>query len=95
VHVSALARTKYALFASPLKMKVAHYRRRKTHDQSEHLSYAVPVLSEEEKQWINQRLENLETTWLTECHKWASPVESRQRSHAAVPRARDSEVESL
>lgn len=40
-------------------------------------------------------LEHMETTLLTEFHKWASPVEMRQRSHAAVLRALDTEVEAI
>jgi hypothetical protein len=53
------------------------------------------VLTEEDKRWISERLELVETSLLTEFHKWASPVELRQRSHAAVLRALDAEVESL
>jgi hypothetical protein len=44
---------------------------------------------------FSERLEKVETTLLTEFHKWASPVELRQRSHAAALRALDTEVESL
>lgn len=53
------------------------------------------MLTDEDKQWIQQQLEKVETTLLTEFHKWASPVEMRQRSHAAAIRALDAEVESL
>jgi hypothetical protein len=68
------------------------------------------MLTDEDKQWIGdhleerlakleerfaERLEKVETTLLTEFHKWASPIEMRQRSHAAALRALDSEVESL
>jgi hypothetical protein len=53
------------------------------------------VLTEGDRRWISVRLEKVETTLLTECHKWASPVELRQRSHAAAVRALDAEVESL
>jgi len=68
------------------------------------------VLTDEDKQWIIERLEKfgerleekfmeriekVETTLLTEFHKWASPVELRQRSHAAALRAHDAELESL
>jgi hypothetical protein len=53
------------------------------------------VLTDEDKQWIRQQLEKVETILLTEFHKWASPVELRQRSHAAALRAVDPEVESL
>jgi hypothetical protein len=53
------------------------------------------VLTEEDKQWISERLEKVETTLLPEFHKWASPFELRQRSHAAALRALDAEAESL
>ena len=59
------------------------------------MPYNPPMLTEEDKQWISGRLEKVETTLLTEFHKWASPVELRQRSHAAAIRALDAEVESL
>ena len=59
------------------------------------MSYNQDVLTEEDKQWISQRLEKVETALLTEFHKWASPVELRQRSHAAAIRALDTEVEAL
>ena len=59
------------------------------------LPYNPAMLTEEDKQWISERLEKVDTTLLTEFHKWASPVELRQRSHAAVLRALDAEVESL
>ena len=51
------------------------------------MSYNQDVLTEEDRQWIGQRLEKVETTLLTEFHKWASPVELRQKSHAAAIRA--------
>jgi hypothetical protein len=58
------------------------------------------VLTGEDKQWISERLEKVETTVLAEFHKWESPVELRQRSHAAALRiagqcALNREVESL
>ena len=59
------------------------------------MSYNQDVLTEEDKQWISQRLEKVETTLLPEFHKWASPVELRQKSHAAGIRALDTEVEAL
>jgi hypothetical protein len=59
------------------------------------LSYNRLVLTDDDKQWIREQLEKVETTLLTEFHKWASPVELRQRSHAAALRALDAEVESL
>jgi len=57
------------------------------------LPYNWRVLTDEDKQWISLRLEQVETPLLTEFHKWASPVEQRQRSHAAALRALDAEVE--
>ncbi len=44
---------------------------------------------------MSERLEQVETRLLTEFHKWASPVELRQRSHAAAIRALDVETEAL
>lgn len=52
-------------------------------------------LSDDDKKWILQELERVETTLLTEFHKWASPVEMRQRSHAAAIRPIDTEMESI
>jgi len=52
-------------------------------------------LTEEDKQWIEDRMEAMETKILTAFHKWASPVDMRQRSHAATLRALDVEMESL
>ena len=53
------------------------------------------VLTDDDKQWIRAELEKVETTLLTEFHKWASPVGLRQKSHAAALRAFDVEVESM
>lgn len=64
-------------------------------DQIGPLPYNWHVLTEEDKQWISERLEKVETTLLTDLHKCASPVELRQKSHAAALRALDAEVESL
>ena len=52
-------------------------------------------LSEEDKIWISAELEKVETKLLTEFHKWASPVELRQRSHSAAMRAFDAELEAV
>lgn len=59
------------------------------------MPYNPAMLTDDDKLWISQRLEKVETTLLTEFHKWASPVELRQRSHAAALRALDAEVESI
>jgi len=48
-----------------------------------------------ERLWVREQLEKVETTLLTEFHKWASPQEMRQRTHAAAIRALDAEVELL
>jgi hypothetical protein len=52
-------------------------------------------LTEEDKDWIIEQLRSVETTLLREFHKWASPVDMRQRAHAAALRALDLEIESL
>ena len=72
--------------------------------------YNNPMLSDDDKQWIasqiatqiaeseerlSARIEKTETTLLTEFHKWASPVEMRQRTHAAALRAIDAEMGAL
>jgi hypothetical protein len=64
-------------------------------DSRASLSYNLCVLTDEDRQWIKEQLEKVETTLLTEFHKWASPLELRQRSHTAALRALDAEVESL
>jgi len=52
-------------------------------------------LTEEDKRWIREQLERVETTLLTEFHKWASPLEARQRTHSAALRALDVEMEQM
>jgi len=44
---------------------------------------------------MEERLEATETRLLTEFHKWASPMEARQRTHTATLRAIDLEMEAL
>jgi hypothetical protein len=56
------------------------------------MPYNRAMLTDDDKQWIKEQLKKVETTLLTEFHKWASPVEMRQRSHAAAIRALDAEV---
>jgi hypothetical protein len=53
------------------------------------------ALTDDDKQWITERLEQVETNLLTAFPKWASPVEMRQRSHAAAIKALDAEMESV
>lgn len=43
---------------------------------------------------IDAKTEKVETALLTAFHKWASPMEARQRSHAAALRALDLELEA-
>jgi hypothetical protein len=49
----------------------------------------------EEESRITAQLRTVETSLLTEFHKWASPFEARQRTHAATLIAIDLEMESL
>ncbi len=51
-------------------------------------------LTDEDKNWMTEQLRTVETSLLTEFHKWASPSEARQRAHTAV-RATDLEMEAL
>ena len=53
------------------------------------------MLSDNDKQWIAEQLERVETGLLTEFQTPASPVELRVRSHAAALRAMDVEMESI
>jgi hypothetical protein len=68
------------------------------------------MLSDDDKQWIGKlisteitasegrmtaRIEKVETTLLTEFHKWAQPVASRLQSHTAALRTLDLELEAL
>jgi hypothetical protein len=43
---------------------------------------------------LTARIEHVETALLTEFHKWASPLEMRMRTHSAVLRAMDLEIEA-
>ncbi len=50
---------------------------------------------DEDRQWFAEHLERVETKLLTAFHQWASPMEARQRTHAATLRALDLEMEAL
>jgi len=52
-------------------------------------------LTDEDKNWITEQLRPVETSLLTEFHKWASPSEARPRAHAAALRAIDLDMEAL
>jgi hypothetical protein len=45
--------------------------------------------------YVDERIEATETRLLTAFHSWASPLEARQRTHAAALRAIDLEMEAL
>jgi len=64
------------------------------------------MLDSEDKEWIlekfqehsrsfREQLEKVETTLLTEFHKWASPFEARQRSHTSELYALHTEIQAL
>jgi hypothetical protein len=66
----------------------------------------IRELRDQDRQWVREqleavelrfgeKLEKVETTLLTEFHKWASPLEMRQRSHAMAIRALDDEMELI
>ncbi len=59
-------------------------------EQFAQLNAKIDALRDE----LNQKIEKVETTLLTEFHKWASPNEQRQRVHAAAMRALDLEIEN-
>jgi hypothetical protein len=61
----------------------------------EYAKKALMSLTEDDRHWISEQLERVETRLLTEFHGWASPFEARQRSHTAVLRAIDVELEAL
>lgn len=51
-------------------------------------------LTEEDKQWITEMLDRVETRLLTEFHKWASPNEARQRRYSAELREFEMQLEN-
>jgi hypothetical protein len=52
-------------------------------------------LTDEDRTWINERLDRVETKILTAFHQWASPLEARMRTHSAAIRAMDLEIEQI
>lgn len=44
---------------------------------------------------LEEKLEQVETNLLTAFHKWASPMETRVRSHTQAIHALDAELEAL
>jgi uncharacterized membrane protein YgcG len=59
------------------------------------IAAAIQAEIQASEQRTNARIEQVETSLLTEFHKWASPAEMRARSHAAALRAIDAEMEFL
>lgn len=53
------------------------------------------ALSEEDKAWIAERLEQVETRLLTAFHGWASPAEARMRGQGELVRALDLEIAAI
>jgi hypothetical protein len=49
-----------------------------TEEDKQWIDKTVASRLEEERQWVVERIEKLETTVLTEFHKWASPIDLRQ-----------------
>jgi hypothetical protein len=52
-------------------------------------------LDDDDKRWISDQLERVETSLLTEFHKWASPADIRLRSHRDAIHALEIDVDSL
>jgi len=52
------------------------------------------MLTDDDKHWITDQLERVETRLVSEFHRWTSPVELRVRSHSAALRAMDVEMEA-
>ena len=50
------------------------------------------ALTGEDKEWIDTRLEQMETKLLTAFQKWASPLEARMRTHTVAIKAVDAEL---
>jgi hypothetical protein len=44
---------------------------------------------------LDAKIERVETTLVTEFHKWASPAEARARTHSAALRAVDLELDLI
>jgi len=53
------------------------------------------ALTDEDKRWIDERMELMETRLLTAFHSWASPVEARQRRHRDTIHDLEVEIDAL
>jgi hypothetical protein len=60
-----------------------------TDDDKRWIRGELDKVEERLEQRIAERVEKVETTLLTEFHKWASPLEMRQKRHAAAIRPLD------
>jgi hypothetical protein len=58
-----------------------------TRQLTERLEQSFTVQLAEQRRDLSEKIDRVETTLLTEFHKWASPQEMRQRTHAAAIRA--------
>ena len=61
----------------------------------EHIISAVQRLITDSEARMREHVHDSETRILTEFHKWASPTESRVRTHAAHLRTLELEIEAL
>ena len=66
-----------------------------TDDDKQWIANQIATRMSESEKRLSARIEKTETALLTEFHKWASPVEMLQRTHAAALRAIDAEMEAL
>ena len=81
-------------FANHIAGRIAESEDRLSARIAEAVERMSPRIAEAEER-MSARIEKTETTLLTEFHKSASPVEMRQRTHAAAFRAIDAEMEAL
>jgi len=65
-----------------------------TDDDKQWIGNQIATRMSESEKRLSARIEKTETALLTEFHKWASPVEMLQRTHAAALRAIDAEMEA-
>jgi hypothetical protein len=65
-----------------------------TNDDKNWIASAIASATGELSTQLTAAIERVETSLLTEFHKWASPMESRVRSHSLALRALDQETEN-
>ena len=59
------------------------------------MPYDEGMLTDDDKQWILERLQELEVKLKNESQKWTTPFDARQRSHTASLHACEAEIEAL